>query len=120
MKTLWSGWKSASMMTDSLPLILTGLNSGAGGAGIAAAAQRQGGKARRLLRLLDQPAVVGIEALGPGERPGTRQLGEHLALAFRLSSFVLRGVPRSREGDAGPQSDQEDSPQRSVVHWQRA
>src|SRR5829696_2708308 len=32
MKTLWSGWKSASMMTESLPLILTGLNSGAGGA----------------------------------------------------------------------------------------
>src|SRR4051812_26202148 len=32
MKTLWSGWKSASMMTDSLPLILTGLKSGAGGA----------------------------------------------------------------------------------------
>src|SRR5215212_8352110 len=32
MKTLWSGWKSASMITDSLPLILTGLNSGAGGA----------------------------------------------------------------------------------------
>src|SRR5690348_18513083 len=32
MKTLWSGWKSASMITDSLPLILTGLKSGAGGA----------------------------------------------------------------------------------------
>src|SRR5215212_6864799 len=32
MKTLWSGWKTASMITDSLPLILTGLNSGAGGA----------------------------------------------------------------------------------------
>src|SRR5215217_6166998 len=32
MKMLWSGWKSASMITDSLPLILTGLNSGAGGA----------------------------------------------------------------------------------------
>src|SRR5215207_9570930 len=101
MKMLWSGWKSASMMTESLPLILTGLNSGAGGAvrpeEAAGAAWPAG-----------LPASAGLAAAGAvvaaGAAAGAAGLGASVGLAAAAGAagaVVAAGAAGAAVGLAG-------------------
>src|SRR4051794_9644295 len=86
MKALWSGWKSASTITDSLPLILTGLNSGAGGAvrpdEVAAAAWPAG------LAAGDAPGEAAAAGDAPGEAAAAGDEAGAAAGAVGLAASV--------------------------------
>src|SRR5829696_7729726 len=95
MKTLWSGWKSASMMTDSLPLILTGLNSGAGGAvrpDDVPAAVWAGLLSAGLAAAAGAVVAAGAAAAGAAGFAASAGLGASVGLAAAAGAVVAAGA----------------------------